>query len=72
MGATDVVLFGLLTGIAALSQDRCHGWARLAPVLVALWAILTELVPVILIGQPLPKVYSAFWGVFGALLGWAR
>jgi hypothetical protein len=54
-----------------LRVDRWHGWARFAPLLVALWAILTELVPVILVGQPLPEVYSAFWGLFSALLGWA-
>ncbi|MBC8162990.1 MAG: hypothetical protein H7Z42_17420 [Roseiflexaceae bacterium] len=71
LGRLIAVVFTLLTGIAVLLARRWRGWAAFAPLLLALWPILTELVPVIVIGQPLPELFNAVWGLFVALLGLA-
>ena len=71
LGRLIGVVFTLLTGIAVLLARRWGGWAAFTPLLLGLWPILTELVPVIVIGQPLPELFNAVWGLFVALLGLA-
>jgi hypothetical protein len=71
LGRLVVAVFTLLTGIAVLMGRRWKGWTRFAPLLLGLWPLLTELVPLILVGNPLPDAFLAVWGLFGALLGLA-
>lgn len=71
LGRLIAAVFTLLTGIAVLMGRRWKGWTRFAPLLLGLWPILTELVPVILVGNPLPDAFQAVWGLVGALLGLA-
>jgi len=56
----------------AVVWARCWaGWTLYAPLLLGLWATLTELAPVLLLGHPLPRPFIAAWGLFSALLGLA-
>jgi hypothetical protein len=70
LGRLITVVFGLLTGIAVLTAQRWHGWARFAPLLLGLCPIFGELIPVLLGGEP-NELLNALWGLLGTLLGLA-
>lgn len=71
LGRLLAALFTLLTGIAVLAGRRWPGWAGFAPLLLGLWPLLTELVPVIVTGNQPPEILNAAWGLFVALVGLA-
>ncbi len=70
LGRLIAVVFGFLTGIVVLTARRWQGWTRFAPLLLGLFPIFGELLPVFLAGGP-NEILIAVWGLFGALLGLA-
>lgn len=71
LGRLIAVIFTLLTGCAVALARRWQGWTRFAPLLLGLWPIFGELVPVLVTGTQPPALLNGAWGVWVALVGLA-
>lgn len=71
LGRLIAVIFTLLSGIAVVQARRWPRWTRFAPLLLGLWPILGELLPVVVTGQQPNEFVNGFWGVCVALVGLA-
>jgi len=71
LGRLIAVIFTLLTGIAVVQTRRWPHWTRFAPLLLGLWPIVGELLPVLVTGQQPNELVTGAWGVCVALVGMA-
>jgi hypothetical protein len=70
LGRLLTALFTLLTAFAVLAARRWRGWTRFVPLFLFL-CFTGEFVPVFLGGSGPNGIFTAAWGLFGALLGLA-
>jgi hypothetical protein len=71
LGRLIAVVFTLLTGVAVLAARRWQGWAAFAPLLLGVWPLVGEALPVLVTGTRPEPLLNAAWGLCGALLGLA-
>jgi hypothetical protein len=70
LGRLLTALFTLLTALAVLAARRWRGWAKFAPLFLFL-CFAGEFLPVFMGGGGPNGIFTAAWGLFGALLGLA-
>lgn len=68
LGRLIAVVFTLLTGIAVLAVGRWQGWARYVVLVIGIFPLLTELLPVLLGGEP-NAALNGLWGLLYVALG---